>query len=392
MSLTSQLQDGEIGRWCTRRLTGTAEVAALLPKAVRGRRTVFPRGQVDGRHWAAVGGAFGARLAALVQPAPPYYALHGLVAAGLARREWADEQAAHYPTHAGLGAAQRGKALDVRPTVTGWLDLVPGAEPSAQRSELQAIVSNTLGTRSGPEIALPAEPVLADFLERTRTYVERHAPLGQLGTPGAEAGLARSYWLLEMFESVYRSGVVDESMHQVFRPGVPTVEVMRAAASEPVVEELARLAEQTQSYGALAELRRLAGNPAPGQPLGIAGPVLVNHWADGDLLISGPEGATLIDVKTVVKTDRPDRSSRWLWQLLCYAWLDTTDRYRIRNVAFYFARHGALVTWPLTEFTNLLLGGTDPHEARAEFLTAATRAMTSEGARLPTPQADLQPT
>ncbi|MFD3486132.1 hypothetical protein [Streptomyces sp. NPDC058665] len=392
MSLTSQLQGGEIGRWCARHLTGTAEVAALLPKAVRGRRVVFPRGQVDGRHWAAVGGAFGARLATLVQPAPPYYALHGLVAAGLARREWADEQAVRYPTHARLGASRRGKALDVRPTVTGWLDLVPEAGASTQRSELRAVISDHVGTRFGSDRALPAEPVLADFLERTRAYAERHAPPGQLGTPGAEAGLARSCWLLEMFESVYRSGAVDESMHQVFRPGVPTVEMMRATASDPVVEELARLAEQTQSYGALAELRRLAGSPAPGQPLGIAGPVLVNHWADGDLLISGPDGATLIDVKTVVKTDRPDRSSRWLWQLLCYAWLDTTDRYRIRNVAFYFARHGVLVTWPLTEFTSLLLSGADPHEARTEFLTAATKAMTSEGARPPTAHADLPPT
>ncbi|MFF7192818.1 hypothetical protein ACFZAM_03785 [Streptomyces sp. NPDC008079] len=352
---------------------------------------LFPRGQVDGRHWAAVGGAFGARLATLVQPAPPYYALHGLVAAGLVRREWADQQAARYPTHAGLGASQRAKALDIRPTTTGWLDLAPGARPSTRRSELDAIISGHMGIRLGTDVPLPAEPVLADFLERTRAYAERYAPPGQLGTPGAEAGLARSYWLLEIFESVYRSGAVEESMHRVFRPGVPTIEVMRAAASEQVVEELARLAEQTQSYGALAELRRLAGNPAPGRPLGIAGPVLVNHWADGDLLISGPDGATLIDVKTVVKTDRPDRSSRWLWQLLCYAWLDTADRYRIRSVAFYFARHGVLVTWPLAEFTDLLLGGADPRQARAEFLTAARKAMTGEGARLPTGHAELPP-
>lgn len=156
---------------------------------------------------------------------------------------------------------------------------MPEAGASTPRGELQAVISSHLGTSSGPERALPAEPVLADFLERTRAYAERHAPPGRLGVPGAEAGLARNYWLLEMFVSVYRSGAVDESMHQVFRPGVPTVGRMRAAASEPVVEELARLAEQTRSYGALAELRRLAGNPAPGQPLGIAAPVLVNHRA-----------------------------------------------------------------------------------------------------------------
>jgi hypothetical protein len=203
------------------------------------------------------------------------------------------------------------------------------------RAAREPPATNAFGPLTG--LRRPARVPSRTQAERTRAFAERYAPPGQLGSPGAEAGLARSYWLLEMFESVYRSGAVDQSMDRVFRTGVPTVEVMRAAASEPVVEELARLAQQTQSYGALAELRRLAGNPAPGQSLGIAGPVFVNRWADGDLLISGPDGATLVDVKTVVKTDRADRSARWLRQLLCYAWLDTTDRYRIRNVAFYFA-------------------------------------------------------
>lgn len=409
MSLTSQLRNGELSKWCARRFTGSAEAAGRLAGATRGRRAVFPSVPVDGRHWASIGGAFGARLAALVQPAPPYYALHGLVAAGLVSREWANEQAALYPTHAGLGEQERARALDLRPTTVGWLDLCPPARsvPSrhssdaeradfvhsivhAPRRELDSIVNSIMrGPNSRAERYMPAEPVLADLFARTRAYFAQHAPPGRPGTRGAEAGLARVCWLLDMFEDVYRSGSIHESMHQVFRPRVPTVERMRAAASQAVVDELALLARQTEVHGALAEMRRLAGDPPEGRPLGIAGPVFVQHWADGDLLLTGPDGATLIDVKTVARVDKQDRSVRWLWQLIGYAWLDITDRYRIRDVGLYLARHGVLVTWSLDALAGTLLGGDDQDEARAEFRALAERVLTREGARLPGADADL---
>lgn len=408
MSLTSQLHGGELGKWCARRFTGSAEAVGRLVGTTRGRRPVFPSGQVDGRHWASIGGAFGARLAALVQPAPPYYALHGLVAAGLVSRAWADEQAALYPTHAGLGERERSRALDLRPTASGWLDLLPLARsvPSqrssdaeradfvhsimdAPRTELRSIVNSIMRPNSRSDRSMPAEPVLADLFARSRAYFAQHAPPGRLGTRGAEAGLARVCWLLDIFEDVYRSGTIHDSMHQVFRPRVPTVETMRAAASEAVVDELTRLARQTEIHGALAEMRRLAGDPPEGQPLGIAGPVFVNHWADGDLLVPGPTGSTLIDVKTVVKTDKEDRSVRWLWQLVGYAWLDIADRYRIRDVGLYLARHGVLVTWSLDSLTGTLLRGGDQDKARAEFRALAERVLVREGARLPGTDADL---
>lgn len=396
MSLTSQLHDGELGKWCARRFIGSAEAVGQLVSATRGRRPVLPSGQVDGRHWASIGGAFGARLAALVQPAPPYYALHGLVAAKLASYAWANEQAAFYPTHADLGEQERSRALDLRPTVSGWLDLLPLARsvPSqhssdVERADLGSVVHSILRPSSRADDYMPAEPVLADLFARSRAYFAQHAPPGRLGTRGAEAGLARVCWLLDMFEDVYRSGTIHESMHQVFRPSVPTVETMRAAASEAVVDDLVRLARQTEIYGALAEMRGLAGDPPEGQPLGIAGPVFVNHWADGDLLIPGPTGSTLIDVKTVVRTDKEDRSVRWLWQLIGYAWLDIADRYQIRDVGLYLARHGVLVTWSLDSLTGMLLRGGDQDEARAEFRALAERMLLKEGARLPGTGADL---
>jgi hypothetical protein len=362
VSLTSQLRDGELGAWCKARFTGSADLAGQVGLATRDRKAVAPPGRPTGRHWAAIGGAFGARLASLVQPAPPYYALFGLVNAGLVRRSWADDQAARYPSHREVPDPTR--ALDLRPTARGWFDLDPTGYFDSGEPD----------SRNG----FPAEPVLADLLDRTRAYFAQHAPPGQIGTHGAEIGLARSCWLLEIFESVYRSGQVHE-IHQLFRPGVPSLAELRGTASEAVLTELTALADQLKTLDALGALRRLAGSPPAGEPLGIAAPAFVNHWADGDLVL----GSTLLDVKTVLKTgDRP-RATQWLWQLVAYAWLDVGDRYRIRDVGFYFARHGVLLTWSLDDLVDQLLDGGDRADARREFERVAARVIAAEGARLP---------
>ncbi|UKD50713.1 hypothetical protein L3Q65_00165 (plasmid) [Amycolatopsis sp. FU40] len=365
MSLTTQLHTGELAAWCATRFTGTADTAALVDAAAREARPVRPAGQVEPRHWAEIGGAFGLRLAALVEPAPPYYALYGLVRAGLASRAWADAEACEWPTHAYLPAAHRSRALEMRPSPAGWLDLAGpvGADQAAEE-----------------------EPVLADLFARLRRYLAEHAPPGQLGTPGAEAALARVFWLVSEFEDVYRSHAATPALHALFGSGPPSVEAMRAAAPEPAVAELVELARRLHDSGSLAQLHRLAGSPAAGRPLGHAAPAFVHHWADGDLLVGDGRASTLLDVKTVIRTDNPERTGRWLWQLLGYAWLDTGDRWRIRSAGLYLARHGVLVTWDVDELADRLLGGTGRRErkqARRQFVTAAGRVLTAEGARLP---------
>lgn len=113
--------------------------------------------------------------------------------------------------------------------------------------------------------------------------------------------------------------------------------------------------------------------------------MFVEHWADGDLLIpaaaddvSAGGGMVLLDVKTVTSARDPDRVARWLWQLLGYAWLDTADRYRIRSVGLYLARHAALCTWPLDRFAAALLDGRDVDVAAADFRRLAARVITAE--------------
>jgi hypothetical protein len=77
-------------------------------------------------------------------------------------------------------------------------------------------------------------------------------------------------------------------------------------------------------------------------------------------------GDTLLDVKTVMHARNHHRTADWLQQLLAYTWLDGPDRYRIRHVGLYLARHGHLITWPLDTFTTTLLGMTNPGELAAD--------------------------
>lgn len=361
MSLTTQLHGGALAAWCAANLPGTERLAAEVTVRARQYRPVRPDGQVPAEHWAAIGGAFGQRLAFLVQQAPPYYSLYGLVRAGIVSRPWADVTASMFPTHAGLPAELAAKALELRPTPNGWADL---GEPM-------------------PTGVLDAtdEPVLSEFFARLLGYLGEHAPTGQLGGRGVEAGLARACAVLSGWEDAYRSATLPAELLELHRRGGYSVDQLRAAVPEDHVAELVALVEQMRTTGALEKLRRTAGDPPAGQPLGTAGPVIVNHWADGDLIT----GRTLWDVKTVVRTDNTERTARWLWQLLAYAWLDTADTWGIRSVGLYLARHGALVSWPLSRFTATITGGRDVDAVREEFLTVAARAVAEEGAEPPGP-------
>lgn len=378
MSLDSQLRSGVLGEWCARRLTGSGEVAGGVTEAFAGRALVVPSRRSDGWHQAQVGRAFAIRMAAWAQLAPPYDALHGLMSAGLVRRFWADQQALDYPTHVYALLPERGKALDLRPTIDGWLDLSPG----------QVEVPGGLNTfdcvfgRGEEREHSEAELMLAGLFDRLRAYFAAHGPAGQIGAPGAEKGLARLCWLLAMFEDAYVRGVVSEPMRQAFWPRLPSAGQLHALADQVAVAELAELAGQALASGAL---HQLAGVPTVGVSPGIAWPTAATRWTGGDLLVNGPAGGTLLAVKTVTEIGDTGRLSRWLWQLLAGSWLDAVAGYRISNVALYFARHGALMTWTLEDLADRLLGGADHDSARTEFRELAERALASEGTCLAHP-------
>ncbi|WP_431928708.1 NUDIX hydrolase [Micromonospora wenchangensis] len=361
MSLISHLYRGELAEWCVDRFTGSKEVAGRISAETRNRDAVRPPVGVEKRHWSHVNRAFSIRMAALVQAAPPYAALLGLVSTGLVSRDWAHYQAARYPTHAELSPTERRRALDLRPTTHGWTDVNRGSAfvPAPYYHE-----------------GYQAEPVLADLFDRMRAYFAAHAPLGQLGS---ERGLARLCSLLAAFKYAYRNDSLDEPAFRLFRNGVPTVEQLHSAAvDDATTDELVALARRLDESGALAELRRLAGDPPPGQPLGYAGPTFFHHWTDNDLVITGPAGGTLIDVHTAIATNKTAQSRLWVWKLLTSAWLDTADSYQVHSVGLYFARQGALITWPVDELADILLEGGDRDAARDEFRALAEQLRIQE--------------
>ncbi|MFE2755670.1 hypothetical protein ACFXGA_27085 [Actinosynnema sp. NPDC059335] len=376
MSLTSQLAPGQpLHTWFAEKFPGTQRLAGSIAAAVRDVAPVRPAGRVDARHWAAVGGAFGARLALLTDAAPPYYALYGLVRAGLVSREWADRTAATFPSHRGLDPERAARGLEIRPTPTGWIDLAGPADGPSQTHH---------------------ERVLSEFFARLVAYLDQHAPAGKLGTTGVETGLARVCWLLAGWESAYRSAELPVELAELHRLPGYTVDDLRALPDEAVVAELVELASRLRHHprdprDRPLELWNTWSRDHPGDrtvlqggALGVSAPVLVHHWADADLLI----GSHLLDVKTVVRADDPAKTSRWLWQLLAYAWLDTTDRYRIGVVGLYLARHGVHVSWGTTTFEQALLGSTrGVDQAHAEFVDLASRVIAAEGAQPPPPLA-----
>ncbi|MFP5070926.1 hypothetical protein ACLFMI_14830 [Pseudonocardia nantongensis] len=298
-----------------------------------------------------------------MQDSPPYAALDGLVAAGLLSACAAHRIAAGYP-------AMR-PVLETEPDLAA---VAAGVRPTP--SDILAITS--------PAPAAPAprwgDAALAELAERGRRFHYIHAPTGTIGSHGAETGLARAYGAWAAGEDRYRGGTTPPGLAALAETTTTaTVEQLRGLCPPAVVDDAAAIARRLKESGTLTRWRRWADNPAPGAGLGYASPLLIPHWAEADLLI----GDTLVEVKTVQNAQRPARIARWCWQLLGYVWLDTGDRWQIRRVALYLARHGLTMTWTVDEFAAGLVG--DPgqvEQARESFRRLAHQAATREGATL----------
>ncbi|MGW1669220.1 hypothetical protein [Streptomyces sp. NPDC002324] len=65
-----------------------------------------------------------------------------------------------------------------------------------------------------------------------RDYFAAHAPLGRLGGPGPERGLARLCWILAAFQYAYRNKSIEHPLFRVFREDVPSVEELHRSAHD----------------------------------------------------------------------------------------------------------------------------------------------------------------
>ncbi|THA36065.1 hypothetical protein E6R18_01525 [Streptomyces sp. A1277] len=71
--------------------------------------------------------------------------------------------------------------------------------------------------------------------------------------------------------------------------------------------------------------------------------------ADADLVVDG----FLLDFKST-RHPHNEMSQRTAWQLTGYLLLDATDTYRIDTLGLYLTRTGALTSWPVEDFLDLL--------------------------------------
>ncbi|MFZ0995787.1 MAG: hypothetical protein WAO09_07400 [Candidatus Dormiibacterota bacterium] len=219
-------------------------------------------------------------------------------------------------------------------------------------------------------------------------------PVGRRLDADAEGRLCRACYALACYETLYRAEP---------RPDWPIVTAGRgggiddllALASDPVVADLSQL-----SWAFYDSRSDLLGRPAVLNPsfgdvsAGLGG-------ADADLIVDG----CLIEIKAsqdqAPKTTDP-------YQLLGYALADTSNRYRLDRVGFYYARRPALIQWPLSEYAAALAGhpvdlsslrqefaaivgslrrkpqSREPHEA--EHLAAPPRRKRFDTNRLPQPR------
>lgn len=380
MSIVGHLYHGELGDWCEERLTGSHAVVREIAHQIASTGVTRPDGRVHKQHWPQSDRTFATRFALMVQPAPPYSALLGLVSAGLVSRSWADGQAARYPTHASLSAPELERALDLRPVPGGWIDLRCAYEKGAP--EWGVLSGGELDQRLFDRPGFPDEPVLGELFGRIRSYFIAHARSGQLSQPGEEIGLSRLCWLLAAFKHVYRNDSIEHSLYRLFQQDPLTVEALHAIADDDAIADPLALVSRLRSCGALEQIRRLAGHPAPGMPWGIAAPVIFDHSDENTFIINGPQGATLLEISAAITVaKKQNRTHRRFWKLISDAWLDTDDTYRIRTAGFYFAPYGFLVTWPLSTLAGILTEGDDPRQAREEFIRLASKLRAEDYAR-----------
>ncbi|MFC4086247.1 hypothetical protein [Amycolatopsis samaneae] len=363
MTLEAQLYRGELGQWCRANLPGTGTVIADVRRnlAAAGHPDPLrPAAPVAAEHWQLAADAFRQRCTYLVDGAVPATALLGAVRAGLVRRGWAEQ------TCTGHNDGDRWSPW--RPGSPGWF--------GAARVD-------------GADTATKHEPVLTDLLTRTQIYLVDHAPPGTIGTPGAEAGLARSCWLAAAWENA-ADGLPAELAAVHEQPGYRT-EDLRRVVPDAALADLVTMTGLLRSSGTLAYWRgeRLGFETHNPRPLGTSRPVIVPHWATGDLLI----GHRLTLVKAPLQVD-DDLVARWLWQLLACIWLDTNNRLDIGPADLYLARHGVLTGWGSTVFADSLLGGSGRAErgGREDFLRLARRVIAAAGAQPPGEWSHEKPT
>ena len=157
-----------------------------------------------------------------------------------------------------------------------------------------------------------------------------------------------------LVQLMYVAGLFDQFFRIGTYPGLPLLEVPPGVPLDVLIDTLVHPA-CVEDIVALTKVARgsLAQLVARGAPV-VAGPTFVGSGdvggADADLLV----GSTLVEFKT---RGNLELQQRHLHQLVAYVLLDYDDVYGIDDLAWYSARHGALVRLSLSDVLVALAGG-----------------------------------
>jgi hypothetical protein len=203
----------------------------------------------------------------------------------------------------------------------------------------------------------------AAFFRGLETAIAQLTPADRRLTPADEQVLARSCYVLALFEEIYRSGRMD--------PGLTNGAAdLLDIAAPAVIEDLCALSWAFYDAGLLPLTAPTVLNPTFMGSGDVGG-------ADADLIVDG----CLIDIKTTVPSGmRNTLGVTTLYQLLGYALLDYEDEFDLHAVGIYLPRQSRLLRWEVAELLPALCGAqpaTTLGALRADF-----RALLAPAAQL----------
>lgn len=248
--------------------------------------------------------------------------------------------------------------------VTPIADVTPPAELTTAAGETRKYPYDEVGHAASLRLTLlfsadvptPATPPAAHPLTRRPWPAAAAAHAELLAMLPTATGFATLPEAEErrLVQLAYVAGLFDQFFRIGAYPGLPLLEVRANAALDELLDTLV-LPACVDDVIALTDVARKALAPlATADAPVVVGPVFAGSGdvggADADLLV----GRTLLEVKTRGKLELQQRH---LHQLVAYALLDYDNEYAIGQLAWYSARHGALVRLPLVEVLAGLAGG-----------------------------------
>jgi hypothetical protein len=172
-----------------------------------------------------------------------------------------------------------------------------------------------------------------------------------------EERLNRCCYALALYEQFFRSAAATRSPLLEMR-STATLDDLLSIAPRPAIDDMSAMTRPLCSRERAILQRSAVLNPTFDGSAEIGG-------ADADLIVDG----TLIELKTT-KQESFERVNH-LFQLLGYALLDYSDRYRIERVGVYLARRGLLIDWHIDELLLACCTMTNWLELQRAFRVAA---------------------